>query len=789
MKTMKDASLIVDRELSAVPLTRVLDVRAQLRCGGTIQPPVTPSAERPIIDGAAQLEANKVYGSSNDPSIAYYLPQYALALDGNSKPVVRLRYAGTETEVGRLTIKLAWTPPAGDARQLRCMDHIAALTLRYRIAPQNASGEMGIDKEVALQPLQIDGPNSATSTTSFDDKALFDSVYLAMRSPAAGATLDIAIRARVGVRTWRQVLVSPATLDDQARVLKRGVLFTDMVDRSQVQQVRAPMDASHLRVATSAPAKRAEIAPVAMDRSMALRSTRMRTVRKGAMQNAATMQLADARVTATPANAMAMRADMNVAALARMNAPSLMEVRATSDMRVGEARVVPTRIALDHHRRPAVVDAELEHRQTLPFGFDPSNAANDSVYEVGDAVSAAIHLLLPLNLIAPDGSSKLAYQDNLMPDVVYLLPDEFRLDREPITPYLPGLSFVAREFTTTESDTSAELLFRVDMVYRLEPWTDPQTIELARAALKDRVPRFSSCLPRRATLRFNEEHKLAAQDVEIDSVRGIVDSLELDHAAFMQLWRERFSNPAAGGLSGHVQYGLFDATQATTPLRLSLWSDSTEFFDVSFAGPIADQPGRYRVLVRNRIESPVRIVALPGVSVAADASAHATNAESHLAQLLAPQAIREIIYEVTPQATAVTSLMPIIVGRPELNLAALLKELLVTPGYSTLGFAVKVAAVQGVFDAAAGGAEPVTALMVEFDDGTRATVSSGQPEVEVKLIGRLSDQLLGTADDQQRFFYRVTNVHASGEGARTSWMEGRGGVPLSVGAAIVKLDF
>ena len=48
---------------------------------------------------------------------------------------------------------------------------------------------------------------------------------------------------------------------------------------------------------------------------------------------------------------------------------------------------------------------------------------------------------------------------------------------------------------------------------------------------------------------------------------------------------------------------------------------------------------------------------------------------------------------------------------------------------------------------------------------------------------------LGTGDDSQRYFYRVTNLHASGEGARTSWLEGHGPTPLQVGTATVKLDF
>jgi hypothetical protein len=113
----------------------------------------------------------------------------------------------------------------------------------------------------------------------------------------------------------------------------------------------------------------------------------------------------------------------------------------------------------------------------------------------------------------------------------------------------------------------------------------------------------------------------------------------------------------------------------------------------------------------------------------------------------------------------------------------------VTAGYTSLGFSVTVRAAPGTFGSTAGAAEPLSALLVEFDDGTRTTLSSGVDHVEVTVVGRLIDQILGTADDSQRYFYRVTNLHASGEGARTSWIEGHGTADLVVGGAVVKLDF
>jgi len=115
--------------------------------------------------------------------------------------------------------------------------------------------------------------------------------------------------------------------------------------------------------------------------------------------------------------------------------------------------------------------------------------------------------------------------------------------------------------------------------------------------------------------------------------------------------------------------------------------------------------------------------------------------------------------------------------------------LLVTPGYASLGFALTVKAPPELFAPPSGGAETLIGLLVEFDDGTRTNLSGSTPQVDVTLVGRLADQLLGTADESQRYFYRVTNLHPSGEGARTTWLEGHGTAPLQVGAAVVKLDF
>ncbi len=72
-------------------------------------------------------------------------------------------------------------------------------------------------------------------------------------------------------------------------------------------------------------------------------------------------------------------------------------------------------------------------------------------------------------------------------------------------------------------------------------------------------------------------------------------------------------------------------------------------------------------------------------------------------------------------------------------------------------------------------------LTVRFDSNVAGALPwSFEPETR---------QITLRTGETKTVFYRVTNLHASGEGARTSWKEGQGSTPLQVGSAVVQLDF
>jgi hypothetical protein len=852
MVAMASNAFIVDRKLGAVPVARLLDVRTQLRDSGNtgIVPPILTTG-RPVLEGGQSLEPDVLYPHEVNAALRYYLPRYRIATGQNGHPSVELRFgAGEGAEVGRLTITLAWSPPAAPTgTTVLAMDHVAAVSLRYRVRVQGAEASAAAsasawEQTVALQPLQQQSADSlARSTTVFTDKTQFDIVYQAMRDPSRSTVLDLHITAPLKVRTWRQVLIGTVAAKDQIAVLqKSGGLFTATVNSETLSTLRpnaattggakvsfarppaetvarveltraavlqpaavvandapaaSPRIASQARFAMQAPAPAAGAALVQQPRGVRVNA------KLAAMQPALRVGVADtvmvrpapavgASTAATAAVATAVpQQRVSAATMARVNTPRLAEAVAVSDLTVEGRKAVPINVVLDNNRRPVLIDSEVENAHVIAFAFDPSQPENAGVFAGTGAGNDQIHLLLPLRLTTPDGGSQVVYQDNLMRDVIYVTPSEFRLQRDETAPFLPAISFLATEFSTTDNDQDAEVLFRVTAVYRLEPWLDPKLLDLAHAALAEQhqVPRFTTVPATDAklelTLISGEQARPAAT---IDGVAGISDTLDLDYPTFMRLWRERLAVPSSGGIGGRVDFSLFDGTKAQVPVRLSLFEESADLFDATLLGPVPNAPGRYSVMLRNRVESPAKITGLPA-EIVPEGVARAVDSSSVIGQVLQPQETRRIEYDVGATAPPLLAFEPTVLGRAETNVGVLLKMLLVTPGYTSLGFTVTVKAPAELFKPPAAAAEALVGLIVEFDDGTRANLSASVPQIDVTLVGRLADQLLGTADDSQRYFYRVTNLHTSGEGARTSWKEGRGATALQVGAAVVTLDF
>jgi hypothetical protein len=695
---------------------------------------------------------------------------------------------------------------------------------------------------------QQEAPRKAKSITIFPRKDQFDAVYQAMSDVSRQAVLHIKITARVGVKTWQQVAVGGmAGSEQQANALaRRGALFTRTLNtetlatldksaismnRSRVQMkslqpdeqirvnvVKGTMERPELAMRSVKTAPRfAAVQPLAASSvaptERVVSPTAMRTVAP-AMREARMMpfmapdstgvttkkmlvQQNDLKGAAPVEPAVSVAPVLSSATLFMVNAPQLATALTISDLRINDSTALPIQIALDMRGTPAIIDTELESQQECNFCFDPSLPGNPNreVFMTEGFDPGGIHLLLPLALTASSGQMFIVFQDNLMREVVHVAPSEFRLARDRQPPFLPGLSLLPADFTTSDHGNNVDVLFQMVMNYQLEAWLDPEMIQLARVEMARQgvvAPRITPILPREATLTLALEEGLAQlrsrDKATVDPATGITDTLVVDNDAFTNIWRNHLAQPGVG-ISGQVRYQLFDGSEAHSDVSISFWETSPDVFDTTFIGAVDGKVGQFRVRVTNRIESPVTIVQLPSVVLHEGIVAHVVDAGAFINKQLESRKWVDIDYLVPPPHDAkVVDVKPTVFGRVEPDLKALLRVLMLSPGYSSMGFTVPVKAKDGVF-ATSQGPEPLTGLLVEFDDGTKTRLTPEDPATEVFLVGRLADHLLGKVDDQHRYFFRVTNLHPSGEGARSGWWERQGSDLLDVPATVVQLDF
>lgn len=476
--------------------------------------------------------------------------------------------------------------------------------------------------------------------------------------------------------------------------------------------------------------------------------------------------------------------------IAAERAPSLREAVTKTTVQVGTKKVVPAQLVLDKDKQPAVIDTELTVEMKEPFVFDA--VEHPDVY-VGEATSTAPRLLVARTVVDEAGRTTTVYQDSLDLQVVYVPPSGFRLFREQNAPFTPSIAFVASDFGTVAegAENTAEVFLRVAIVYRLEPYVEPDLTRKVTAMLaaEGLAAVVSPIMPTTSVLKLflselSEEEKTRSEAV-VDLTTGITDTLELDFGTFQTVWGNYLMGDPSTGIRGAVEFTLFDGTQVRSSVRIALGETSPEIMDTIPRGPAADAPDQHEVVIRNRIESPAELEPLLPIMLAGGGIAKPV--ETGAGVTLGPAEERTFRYLVQG-GEPIAYLDPVVMARPDPVFATLLGMLMVTTGYASLGFGLEVRAVEGAFGTGAG-AEPVTGLLVEFDDGTTVELNPELPSTEIMLLGRLADRLIGDADDQQRYFYRVTNLHATGEGARTSWTEGRGEAALDVGTAQVTLGF
>ncbi len=818
-KGRRNDTILVDRMLRGVNLVDVLDARAGLTAHDRTVTAPDGREELPVLQSSATLQPGMLYPARHNKQLGFYAPAYRVADDSGS-PAVKLTFLGSEPEVGRLDITLAWTAPTAgtdDVTEVRVMDHVASLELVHRVLVHGSDGQItgSVTETVPLQPAVVSGSGVATSSTIFADRATFQAVYTAMRNVDAGPELVVGISARVVVQSWRQVhLHRPEIADLQHHLLDSNVMITNILGRRDVVKATTILQKTPVKFKLAAPKPAANVTSVrrrsAAAGAVALPGRLTRAKRRASASvtrptfltslvgvnrmrdltitgllpggRSAVADVAPPDTNAEPVHLVSsvMAASLLQGQLRAEFIPSLKDAVVDSGMVVKSRPAIPVRVAVDREGKPALVEVEVAGEQRMPFVYPPQESPG--VYSgAAEADGAAAIRFLVQRQIHREGKPTITVlQDNVLKDVIHLPPTQFRLGRDRTSPYLPRLSFVLSEVATTDDDVDAEVLFRAAVVYELEPWTDPEIVEAVRVDLAPSgiVPTFTVIAPRSVRFLLDGEERA---DAEVDPLIGIRDILDLDAGGFAELTGRHL---AGSGLGGEVTFDLFDGSEARAEVRLSFTEVAHDLVDVLFTGR---DSGQCIVSMRNRIESPITIVALPEVRVTAAGRAAPVNGSTVIGRRLAPMEAVEVRYQLEDPAVVLTDFAPPVLAQPHPDVQRLCAQLIEgPPGYDSMAFAVPVAAADGVFAATDDPATQLTGLLVEFDDDSRVTLTPDAPEVEVSLIGRLLDQVFAPDGDdrEERYFYRVTNLHLAGEGARSAWQEAKGTSPLTVGVAL-----
>src|SRR6266699_4088399 len=139
----------------------------------------------------------------------------------------------------------------------------------------------------------------------------------------------------------------------------------------------------------------------------------------------------------------------------------------------------------------------------------------------------------------------------------------------------------------------------------------------------------------------------------------------------------------------------------------------------------------------------------------------------------------QLTYQVQPANASIRDIEPILSVSIEPNLSMLLPLLMVNQGYTSFTFTVDVSTDPHVVDPPSGGGELLTGLKVEFEFDTSVTLTPTKPTMDAVLRMPLLAVILKSSD-AKKYRYRVTNISASGEGARTNWIAGEGEGKLPV---------
>ena len=594
---------------------------------------------------------------------------------------------------------------------------------------QQAQNSASLTLEVGA--LEVVSAEVRRCRLALNSKEEFDRVFQIMTDDRFQARLQIDCFAQIGHRTWKQIVSDRVGVFSQALALsEKQVLFTDMVDQSNLEVVnsnpdRASVKTRYVGTAKDTAAREKLSANVGRlmvtDQVKALEVKRLETPtnlerssrvderivsRSPALDRVNLKRVGIARLDAPLATAQMNRVAADSIALqpqsSRVFARSLSEVLQKSDLVVNtqgvKAAVVPIRAVVDRRGQPALLRVPVKTTQEVPFFFvKETNAYMFSM--PGDWQPGASHILLRAS-VQRNGKNYRFYQDSAFREQFYFEPEEFRLSSQSESPYLPDLRIALFDAAATGSDAnSPDVYYRTVLTYKALPYLDPQVIEQAKTELAANVsqPRFTSLeptstklflqLPSDAANGIRQSLEQTVNQLTFDN--GIVDEIELSAT---ELRRVRIDLTSGLGLMGIVEANLIDSSKATIQVRLAIDPDKSQ--DEDFW-----------------------------------------------------------------------------------------KNLVLYQGFKKDTFQLNVLADSTYFESTPEGMQPLTGLRVEFEGGEFVTLTHEllkQPvTLKIPPIAWLLDK-----PNAKQYRYRVINLHGETIGQMTDWQSGEGELDLSVNPAM-----
>ncbi len=390
------------------------------------------------------------------------------------------------------------------------------------------------------------------------------------------------------------------------------------------------------------------------------------------------------------------------------------------------------------------------------------------------------------------------YQNPVRSNQFYYLPDAFKIGRRPESPHNPVMSV---RFTTTDASIDA---VQVSLDYIALPFVDPARLQAAASELKQKITQplppdangldfepllnppdktqLLVAIPRSDTASGPFDDRKGAM---VDLRSGIHDSLSLNMSQFQAVYDALFGG-SINLLSGNVVMNL-GGEQEAIPFAARMDDLIGEVF--SYQEFPDDESGGLKIILKNAIESPVRIDALTAEIRRGEGRVRGQIQKLVKTCVMEPGSSEDSMGELPVDLKAGEELRLLLVpssplppGEGPLHAFFDLTGIKVQPDKDAIWNAIldpstpevylksiTVKTFKQKFDPPPDNADnQIMAVVVDFEGGASAELNADNLERAVPLPLPIADYVL-RKPDQGQYRYKVRVIRLSGETGDTEW--------------------